>query len=276
MSDDSAPRRVLLLVAYQGGNYSGFARQDNANTVAGELERALKDIDPEASRVTCASRTDRGVHARTQPVTFTSNKNLMARGWVLALSQRLPKDISISRASFVPFDFDPRKNPLFKRYRYSVFHSVVEDAFLGPVSWRVSEPLDFEVMKREAEHLEGEHDFRAFRHVDDVRTETVRHIHRVTLTHQPLDPRVFDITVVGNRFMYNMVRIIAGTLVDVGRGRTPPGAVERALLSGDRRELGMTAPPQGLLLEHVELREWGEEEWPEGPIFGRDVDFAPS
>ncbi len=276
MSDDPALRYILLLVAYRGGNYSGFARQDNANTIAGELERALKDIDPEVSHVICASRTDRGVHARAQPVTFTSNKNLKARGWVLALAQRLPADISINRASFVQREFDPRKDPLFKRYRYSVFLSGVEDAFLEQFTWRVSEPLDLEAMKREAQDLVGEHDFRAFRHIDDTRTETVRRMDSVDLCLRKEDPRVLDITVVGNRFMYNMVRIIAGTLVDVGRKRTSPGAVRRALDSGERRELGMTAPPRGLVLEHVELSHWGEDAWPEGPVLSCGRNFAPA
>jgi tRNA pseudouridine38-40 synthase len=255
-------RRVLLLLSYAGGSYSGFARQTNAVTVAGKLEEAISAIDPQASAVTASSRTDAGVHARNQPVSFTTVKSLSSRGWVLALTQRLPDDIAVARASFVPLAFDPRRDPLWKRYRYRLFCSQVEDPFLSPVSWRIGEPLDRSAMEQEAAVLIGEHDFAAFRSVDDVRIETVRKLERVEIQPSPHSPESLDIVVQGNRFMYNMVRIIAGTLVDVGRGRKAPGACARAFVSKDRRELGMTAPARGLQLEHVELREWGTDEWP--------------
>jgi len=255
-------RRVLLIISYDGRNYSGIARQDNAPTVGGTLDAAIREIDPDASPITASSRTDRGVHASGQPVSFTTTKPLRARGWVLALAQRLPPDIGIVRASFVPLNFDPRRDPIFKRYEYRIFRSPVDDPFLSPYAWRVGEPLDLPLMQREAESIVGEHDFAAFRHVDDCRTETVRTLEVVRLDEDPLDSRLVTLTVQGNRFMYNMVRIIAGTVVDVGRQRKPPGSAARALESKDRRDLGMTAPAHGLRLVHVELQDWGTDAWP--------------
>jgi tRNA pseudouridine38-40 synthase len=251
-----------LLVSYDGRNYSGIARQDNAPTVGGTLDAALRDIDPDASFITASSRTDRGVHAERQPVSFTTKKPLTARGWVLALGQRLPADISVMRASFVPLDFDPRRNAIWKRYEYRVFHSPVEDPFISPFAWRVGDNLDLSLIQKEAESILGEHDFAAFRNADDPRTETVRRLDIVRVERDAQEPRCLVLIVQGNRFMYNMVRIIAGTLVDVGRGRKEPGAARRALLSAERRDLGMTAPAHGLRLVHVELATWGQDAWP--------------
>lgn len=259
---DGGIRRVLLLVSYDGRNYSGIARQDNAPTVGGTLDAIVREIDPDASFITASSRTDRGVHAERQPVSFTTTKALTTRGWVLAIGQRLPADISVMRASFVPLDFDPRRQAIWKRYEYRVFRSPVDDPFVSPFAWRVGDELDLSLMQAEAESILGEHDFAAFRHIDDCRTETVRRLDVVRVEPEVPDPRCLKLTVQGNRFMYNMVRIIAGTLVDVGRGRKPPGAARRALESHDRRDLGMTAPAHGLRLVHVELGSWGDDAWP--------------
>ena len=256
-------QRILLLVSYDGTDYSGFARQEErVITISGQLDKAIRQIDPDASSVTGSSRTDAGVHASGQAISFTTHRPLTSRGWVLALAQRLAPTISVMRASRVPINFDPRKDPIWKRYRYRIFPSQSEDPFLCRTSWRVGNNLDFSLMRAEADALLGEHDFQAFRSIGDFRTETTRRMDRVEVTLSKEDQRCIDIVVQGNRFMYNMVRIIAGTLVDVGRGRREPGACARAIESGDREDLGMTAPPHGLLLQHVELRNWGTEAWP--------------
>lgn len=258
-------RKVLLLVAYDGASYSGFAPQTNAPTVADALTSAIREIDPQAGPVIGGSRTDAGVHAHRQPVSFTTKKPILSRGWVLALAHRLPKDICVAHASFVPLDFDPRRDPLWKRYHYRILRSQVEDPFLSRTAWRVGNHLDLELMQQEARSLLGEHDLRAFRSIDDRRKDTTRRMDRVEVVSHPQEPRLLDVYVQGNRFMYNMVRIIAGTLVDVGRGRVMPGAFQRAIESGDRRCLGMTAPPNGLTLEHVQFPIAGVEGWPPPP-----------
>jgi len=259
---DSSLSRVLLLIAYDGAPFSGFAQQTNAPTVASAVDRAIAAIDPAASRIVGASRTDAGVHARLQPVTFTSRKHIQARGWVLALRQHLPSSICVTRAASVPLDFDPRKHARWKRYRYRLLLSQVEDPFLAARAWRVGQRLNVELMRQEAQTVLGEHDFAAFRSVDDRRLTTIRTLTRLDIAQAPEDARCVDIEVEGDKFLYNMVRIIAGTLVDIGRGRLEPGAFRRALVSKQRTDLGMTAPAGGLCLQHVELDSWGESAWP--------------
>jgi tRNA pseudouridine38-40 synthase len=264
-TEDSRKLRILLLVAYDGSALAGFQQQDNAETVAGNLDRAIRSIDPEASRVLGSSRTDAGVHARLQPVTFdTRRRSPTPRGWVLALAAELPESIAVLRASEVPSDFDPRRKPLWKIYRYRVLCSPVNDPFLARQAFRVRDQLDLELMQKEANSMVGEHDFAAFRSSKDPRTHTIRHLHAVDVVPSRGDPRCVDIIVRGDRFLYNMVRIIAGSLVDVARGKLAPGAAARAILSGERSDLGMTAPAHGLCLEHVELPDWGRDAWPAG------------
>lgn len=264
--DTSSPAqrtRHLLLVAYDGSAYSGFQQQQNAPSIAGHLDDALRQIDPEASKVLGSSRTDAGVHARLQPVTFDTSRKIRSRGWVLALTGLLPRNIAVLRASEVDLDFDPRKKPLWKVYRYRILRSPVEDPFLAHHAWRLGEKLDQRLMEQEARSLVGTFDFKAFRSSKDPRLDTVRTLTEVRISEATDDPRCLDLWVRGDRFLYNMVRIIAGTIVDVGRGRLPPGAALSALTGGSRLTLGMTAPARGLSLEHVELPDWGRDPWPE-------------
>jgi tRNA pseudouridine38-40 synthase len=264
----STPRlqRIMLEVAYDGRPYAGFVRQTNAHTVAAELESAISHLDPQATRLTCASRTDSGVHARHQIVSFQSGRAIPARGWALGLRPLLPESITILGAALVPPEFDPRLDPLWKRYRYRVFVSRVPDPFeAGRAHWILG-PLNSELMQEAARCLVGEHDFNAFRSARDQRTSTVRRIDGITVERQdPGAPRV-DIVVTGNRFLHNMVRIIAGTLVDIGQGRRDPECFARALSTGRREDLGMTAPANGLYLEHVELATQIVDRFPPAPV----------
>jgi tRNA pseudouridine38-40 synthase len=172
----------------------------------------------------------------------------------------------------VPPGFEPRHHATKKTYRYLVLESVVRDPFLEGRAWRVPDRLNHRAMSDEARALVGQHDFAAFRSTADTRDETVRHVFRVEVRSARSDPRATLIEVEGDRFMHRMVRIIAGMLVDVGRGRLEPGAAERALVSGDRRDLGITAPPGGLYLLSTELDDGGQDGWPEAP---RLVDGPP-
>ncbi|MBI3205896.1 MAG: tRNA pseudouridine(38-40) synthase TruA [Myxococcales bacterium] len=251
---------VLLGVAYDGGPFSGFARQPEARTVAGELDGAVRAIDPSGSLVRGVSRTDAGVHARAQCVAFDTALDIPPRGWALALARHLPDEIAVVRAARVAVGYDPRSHARTKTYRYSLLESVVRDPFRSRFTWRITERLNQQAMEGEAAALVGEHDFRAFRAAGDPRVDTRRHI--LSAHVRPADGGL-DIVVTGNRFLYKMVRIIAGTLVDVGRSRLPPGTVSRALASGARDDLGMTAPPEGLCLEKVTLGEAGDSAWPD-------------
>lgn len=214
------------------------------------LTAAVHSIDPGASFLRGASRTDSGVHARGQVVAFDPSRDIPCKGWVLGVNAALPTDLAIRRAQEVEPGFEPRAKSRGKRYRYTVMLDRVRDPLLDGRAWRVDPPFDRERTHAEARMLLGTHDFRAFRASSDERIVTTRTLDKVELRDHD---RGFEVVVEGSAFLHNMVRIIVGTLVDVGRGRLSPGAVARALASGDRTDLGMTAPAQGLTLDEVFL-----------------------
>lgn len=262
MPPSSGAQSVLLTIAYDGRPFAGWALQSNARTVAGELWGALRMLDPRASPLRGTSRTDAGVHARGQLAAFDTERDISPRGWVLGLAAHLPEQISVVGAARVETGFDPRRHVRSKRYRYVILNSPVRDPFLDGYAWRISERLNHLEMASAAEQLLGEHDFAAFRGAKDSREDTVRQIFRVELRRARSDDRILEILVEGDRFMFRMVRIIAGTLVDIGRGRLDAKAIARALASRERTDLGMTAPAQGLFLESIELDSELTEPWP--------------
>jgi tRNA pseudouridine38-40 synthase len=265
LSSESAPGAefgVLLTVAYDGSPFAGFARQPTERTVAGELDGAVRAVDARASLVRGASRTDSGVHAHGQRVAFDSARDLHGRNWALALNQHLPSEISVVRAARVAPSFTPRFRAIEKTYRYVVFQSALREPFQEGRSWRVSEKLNHERMRAAAIPLIGEHDFEAFRGSQDRREDTVRKLVRIEVRTASGDPRLLEVIVTGNHFMYRMVRIIVGALVDIGRDRLDIDAPALALERRDRSLLGMTAPPDGLYLDHVALDDEGADAWP--------------
>jgi tRNA pseudouridine38-40 synthase len=263
---DAAPEPerygVLLTVAYDGEPFCGYAKQKNGRTIAGELEGAIATVDPRASTTRGVSRTDSGVHARGQIVAFDSLKDIGSRGWVLALNQELPREIAVVRASRTVARFEPRACVTSKTYVYRILSSPIRDPLVERQTWRVPYRLNHSLMEAAAAEIAGEHDFRAFRGAADTREETVRHIFRIGLARATNDSRIIELTVTGNKFLYNMIRIIAGTLVDIGRGHLPPDTFTRALASGLRKDLGMTAPAEGLVLDQIVLTEHGQDPWP--------------
>ena len=262
---DSSPiplHAVLLTVAYEGTSFHGYAVQPAARTVAGELLQAVQKLDPSVSRLRGASRTDAGVHAVGQRVAFDTVRSIPSRGWVLGLSRHLPVDVAVRGAGQVPLGYDPRAHSLEKHYRYTLLEDVCRDPLLERYAWRMATGMDLELAKAEAAEAVGTHDFAAFRSSADLRTNTVRTIYELSVSRAPHDPRQIRIDVRGSAFLHNMVRILAGTLADVGRGRLAPGAVARALRSGARSDLGATAPPQGLCLRCIRLQPDAEGSWP--------------
>jgi tRNA pseudouridine38-40 synthase len=227
---------------------------------------AIAALDPRASLPRGTSRTDAGVHADGQLAAFDACIQIPPRGWVLALNQHLPDDVCVRSARSVPVELNPRFCAVSKRYRYRILLDRVRDPRWTTRAWRIGWPIDLDLLARAARHFEGTHDFAAFRSSHDARKDTVRTIMRVAV--EPIeDPRVVSIVVEGKAFLYNMVRIMVGTLLDVARGKLPADAVRRAL-AGDgasvaeprpglhqtlRRLAGTTAPAHGLTLEHVEL-----------------------
>jgi tRNA pseudouridine38-40 synthase len=255
---------VLLTVAYDGGAFAGWAAQKDARTVQGVLLEALAGMDPSVAAVRGASRTDAGVHAEAQLAAFDPDpaRAIDARGWVLGLDSKLPDDVAVRAARTVPLGYDPRTMSRGKRYRYRLLLDQVRDPLLRGRAWRLGYDLDLERMAREAQRAEGTHDFRAFRSAHDARQNTVRTLSRVAIERE--SERIVSIAVSGTAFMHNMVRILVGTLVDVARGQLDEGTVTHAIASGDRADLGPTAPAHGLCLERIDaaIPEGSGVPWP--------------
>lgn len=253
---------VLLTVAYDGRPFSGWAPQPGARTVAGELLGAIHAMDPHVSEVRGASRTDAGVHARGQLAAFDPTRTIAPKGWALGLSAHLPSEITIRQAALAPPGAEPRFFAVRKRYRYLILRDPLRDPFWEGRALRFSHQLDIHELRAEAAFLVGTHDFAAFRSSSDERTNTVRTIETVRVEHLADDSRVLAVDVVGTGFMHNMVRIIVGTLLDVARGQLAAGAIAKGLAGGGRKDLGMTAPAQGLYLESIEHTLALESQWP--------------
>jgi tRNA pseudouridine38-40 synthase len=258
-------RGVLIELAYDGTAFHGWAEQaaqSGVRTVQQVLRGAVLALDPRASAPRGASRTDAGVHAEGQLVAFDTESDIPPRGWVLGVNQHLPDDVAVRSARAVPPGFSPRFSNRGKRYRYRMLVDVVRDPGWRAHAWRVPE-LDLDAVAREARDAEGTHDFAGFRSAGDERVETVRTLSRVAVEREA-DPRVVAVVVEGDAFLHNMVRILVGTMADVGRGRLEAGAVARALQARDRRVAGTTAPAHGLTLEqvHVVLPDGAGDPWP--------------
>lgn len=259
-----------MIVAYDGRSFHGWQKQRALRTVQGELTRAIRELDPDATEPRGASRTDAGVHARGQVVAFDAVRSLPPKGWRMQLNTRLPDDVSVRAIEPVAIGYDPRFDALGKHYRYRIHVGEARDPIRGPHSWHIGpqlgraeravghavvDYLDLEAMRAAAAVLVGTHDFRAFRAADDVRLNTIRTI-RTLRVDCPFggDDDAIAIDVIGNAFMKNMVRILAGTLLEVGRGKRTIASVAELLAPGaDRQDAGRTAPAHGLCLMSIEL-----------------------
>lgn len=241
-------RRIHLTVEYDGSEYAGWQRQSNAMTVQERLEEAVKKLTGECVCVSGASRTDAGVHALGQSAHFDTESRIPADKFSFALNTRLPPDIRVVNSEEVEPDFHARFSGRGKRYRYLIWASPHAGALNRRTHAHVIYPLDFKKMQAEAADLVGTHDFAAFAASGSVVKDTVRTIYRAELKR---NGRELELTVEGNGFLYNMVRIIAGTLIGVGSGKLERGAFARAMLSLNRLDLGVTAPAHGLTLMEV-------------------------
>lgn len=251
---------VTVRLAYDGTHFCGWQRQGTGvRTVQGELEDALARMLGRAVRTRGASRTDAGVHAMGQVVSFDAPVAIDDRGWLRGLNRELPHDVAVRHVMRGATGYDPRHDATGKRYEYLVCLDRVRNPLLrhrawhlGPgMHWRVhGEALDLTSMAQAGEHLLGTHDFSCFQATGDDRTDTVRTLTRVNWQREgPL----LRVTVQGTAFLKYMVRNLVGTLVEVGRQRLRPGAIPSLLEGGDRRRAGPTAPAHGLCLQEVFL-----------------------
>lgn len=241
-------RRFVLVCEYDGTAYCGWQRQINGPSVQQVLEEALARLTGEPVTVTGSSRTDAGVHALGLCAHFDSATRIPPDKLAFALNTMLPPDIRIRESGPAPEGFHARYSACGKVYRYAFFNSRHDCAIGRQYAAHVPLELDERFMHEEAQALCGTHDFAAFAASGSVATSTVRTIYRAQVTRSG---DTVTLTVLGDGFLYNMVRIIAGTLMEVGTGKRAPGAIARAIATGDRLALGQTAPAKGLTLMRV-------------------------
>ncbi len=241
-------KRILLSVEYDGTGYAGWQRQSNGLAVQQVLEEALSRACGEQISVTGSSRTDAGVHALSQQVHFDTCCSIPPEKFPFVLNTMLPDDIRVHAGREVPADFHARFLSCGKTYTYRILNSRHGSALHRHLVWHVPVPLDREIMRSALSLLPGTHDFKAFQAAGGTAKTTVRTIRSAELLQ---DGSRLTLIISGNAFLYNMVRIIAGTLVEIGLHRLSPEAFAVALETGNRLDLGMTAPPQGLELTEV-------------------------
>lgn len=251
-------KRIKLVIAYDGTQYCGWQLQPGEPTIEAELNRALSELLGEEITVIGASRTDSGVHALGNVAVFDTESRIPAEKIAQAVNQRLPEDIRVQSSEEVSPDFHPRRCVSRKTYVYQILNRRIALPTERYYSTYIYYALDVELMQRAAAYFIGEHDYKSFCSVKTQALDTVR-----TIYHLDVD-RIGDkitITVTGSGFLYNMIRIIAGTLLEVGRGAYPPEAVQAILEGRDRSLAGPTAPAQGLTLMKIEYaNEEGKEE----------------
>lgn len=248
-------RRILLKVAYDGTAYSGWQVQPNNETIEGVLNRELSRLLNEKITVIGASRTDAGVHAEGAIAVFDTQSRIPGEKFSYALNVSLPDDIRIKGSMEVPSDFHPRRTDTKKTYEYRIWH----DEFPSPLKrlyfHHIYTSLDVDKMKQAAKSFVGEHDFSGFCSVHTQAESTVRTIYDLHIETAQDDKEII-ISVTGNGFLYNMVRIIAGTLIEVGQGKINPADMDEIIASCDRNRAGNTAPAKGLCLKNYEFLDY--------------------
>lgn len=245
-------RRIKLTVAYDGTNYHGWQYQPGSPTIEGELNKVLSELFQKEITVIGASRTDSGVHALCNVAVFDVESKIPAEKIAYALNQRLPEEIKIRKSEEVSADFHPRKQATRKTYEYRILN----EEFLNPMERLYAHftyvPLDEKKMQEAAKYLIGTHDFQSFCAAGSSAETTVRTIYDIQVERKDT---VISIKVKGNGFLYNMVRIIAGTLMEAGRGRIAPEEMIRILEAKDRTKAGPTAPAKGLRLYEYQFED---------------------
>lgn len=268
----------MLTVAFDGTNYSGWQIQPNKETIEGVLNRELSRLLNEEIKVVGASRTDSGVHAEGAVCVFDTESKIPGDKFSYAINQTLPEDIRIRNSKEVDITFHPRRVNSRKTYRYRIRHDEFPNPLDARYSYHVYTKLDIEAMRRACEFIKGKHDFKSFCSVHTDVDTTVRTVYDVHIDVTPdkkllqmsglmksagesgamrsggesaagrIRPEIIDIYVTGNGFLYNMVRIIAGTLIEVGQGKIKPEEIPAIIEACDREKAGPTAPAKGLTL----------------------------
>lgn len=239
---------VRLIIEYDGTDYVGWQRQPNGISVQQVVEEALARVSGQRHSLVSSGRTDAGVHARGMAAHFVPPQPLPMAAYREGVNRFLPSDVAIREACLMPAGFHARYSATGKWYRYSIHRSPVRSPLVDRYSWHVRGELDLQRMRQAAGRFEGRHDFAAFRASGCAARTTVRDIYAVTVQEAG---DLLHIDVRGSGFLRNMIRIMVGTLAEVGRGVRPPEDVDAMLADGSRSGAGVTAPPQGLCLMEV-------------------------
>ncbi|MEK7773936.1 MAG: tRNA pseudouridine(38-40) synthase TruA [Deltaproteobacteria bacterium] len=243
-------RNIRLLIEYEGTNYSGWQFQKQVPTIQGAVREAVKKLTGEDVELLGASRTDAGVHAFGQVASFKTGSRISLSGITLGLNHMLPEDIGIRDAAEAPLNFNPRMDSKGKTYIYKILNRSCRCAILRKFSWHVFKPLDLTLMRRGAAHFIGEKDFSSFKAADSDAAHSIREVTAINI--EDMGDGLIGIEVKGTAFLRHMVRIMAGTLAEVGKGRLRPDDVGKVIEARDRTAARMTAPAQGLFLMKVD------------------------
>lgn len=244
--------RVKLVLEYDGSSYHGFQRQKNAHTIQAELEQAIFRLSGEWVSIICAGRTDAGVHALGQVVAFDSNATIPGERWTPALNSYLPDDIRITNSQEVNAGFNPRFDAISKRYIYKIYRQLNGASIYRQHAFCNIERLDSKAMQEACSFIVGRQNFRAF----CASGSSAKTFERTVIACKINEKGLFlNLEIEADGFLYNMVRIITGTLLQVGRGKHPPGYIKDIIASQDRTMAGPTVPPQGLYLLTVNYPE---------------------
>lgn len=243
-------RRILLSVEYDGTDFSGWQKQSDRRTVQEVIEKALYKVTKKKTDVRGASRTDAGVHSKDQKVVFDTDSTVPTEKFAIALNCVLPKDVVINSADEVETDFNLMTQVQGKTYRYTIYNSNIPTVMNRRYCWQYigTNKLDEYAMQKAAQYLVGEHDFSAFKSSGGATRTSVRTIYSCNVTREG---KFIYIDVTGSGFLYNMVRIIAGTLLEVGINKKKIEDMDNIVKSKDRKLAGITAPPEGLCLEKI-------------------------
>lgn len=242
-------RNIKLTIEYDGKDFNGWQKQPNKLNIQGTIEQAIKNITGEDVELNASGRTDAGVHALGQVANFKTNSEIPIEKFAIAINSKLKKSIVIKKAEEVDEKFHSRLNCKKKTYRYIINNSSEGTAIYRYLETHIPQKLDVKKMEQALKYFEGEHDFKAFKASGTSSKSSVRTIYK-TQIYKKEDRIIIELT--GNGFLYNMVRIIAGTLVDVGLGKIEPQQIENIIKEKKRENAGKTLPPNGLYLVSVE------------------------
>ncbi len=241
-------RNIKLTIEYDGRKFGGWQKQPNKLNIQGEIEQAIKEITGEDVELTASGRTDAGVHSLGQVANFKTNSNIEIGKMAVAINSKLKKSIVIKKAEEVDENFHARYNCKGKKYRYIINNSSQGSAIYRELECHIPQKLDVEKMKQAIQFFEGEHDFKGFKASGTSSKNSIRTIYKAEVR-QEGERIIIELT--GSGFMYNMVRIISGTIVDVGLGKILPEDIPEIIEAKDRNKAGKTMPANGLYLVEV-------------------------